>query len=131
MRKFPPAVSRAKTSEGRAPVVPRHFERAAVDLSAQYAIEGHPGWNAGTIDDLGGGGVRLHTEEDVAAGTSLALRFELGGMPIEATARVAMSLFDQSRARYIHGVAFTSIEPEQQQTIVRCVIELQGRKNVS
>lgn len=129
MRKFPPAVSSAKTPEGSAPVVPRHYERAAVDLSAQYAIEGRPGWNTSTIDDLGGGGVRLQTEEDVAAGTLLALRFEVGGKPIAATARVAMSLFDQSRSRYVHGVAFTAIEPEQQQTIVRRVVELQGRKN--
>jgi hypothetical protein len=125
MRKFPPSVSRSHTSESSAAVVPRRFARAAVDLPAQYAVEGRPGWHTSTIDNLGGGGVRLQTEEDVAAGTVVRLRFDVEGTPISATALVAMSLFDKSRERFIHGVAFTAIDPHEQETIVKRVIALQ------
>lgn len=127
-RKFPPAVSLSKTLEKSAPIVPRRFARAAVDLPAQYAVEGQSGWRTSIIDDLGGGGVRLQTQEDVAAGTVVSLRFDIEGTPISATARVAMSLFDKSRSRYVHGVAFTSIDPQAQATIVKRVVVLQGDK---
>jgi hypothetical protein len=127
-RKFPPAVSSSRTSESGAPVSARRFARAAVDLPAQYAVEGQPDWHTSLIDDLGGGGVRLQTEEDVAAGTVVTLRFNIDGTPISATARIAMSLFDKSRARFVHGVAFTSIDPQQQQAIVQRVVTLQGEK---
>jgi hypothetical protein len=70
--------------------------------------------------------VRLQTLEDVAAGTVVALRFHVGGTSIRATARVAMSLFDKSRARFVHGVAFTSIDPNDQLRIVEHVVELGG-----
>jgi hypothetical protein len=126
MRKFPPSVSRAKTSELPTPVLPRRFARVAVDLPVQYAIEGQPGWHASIIDDLGGGGVRLQTQDDVAAGTVVSLRFDIDGTPIAATARVAMSLYDRSRARYFHGVAFTAIDPHQRETIVQRVDALRG-----
>ncbi len=127
-RKFPPAVSLSKTLEARTSVIPRRFARAAVDLPAQYAVEGKPEWHTSTIDDLGGGGVRLQTREDVAAGTVVSLRFDIEGLPISATARVAMSLFDKARSRFVHGVAFTSIDPQQQATIVKRVVVLQGEK---
>jgi hypothetical protein len=39
-----------------------------------------------------------------------------------------MSLFDKSRARFVHGVAFTSIDPQQQEAIVQRVVTLQGEK---
>jgi hypothetical protein len=127
-RKFPPAVSLSKTLEGRTAVIPRRFARAAVDLPAQYAVEGKPDWHTSIIDDLGGGGVRLQTREDVAAGTVVSLRFDIEGTPINATARVAMSLFDKTRSRFVHGVAFTSIDPQQQATIVKRVVVLQGEQ---
>jgi c-di-GMP-binding flagellar brake protein YcgR len=125
-RKLPPAVSRAQTSETSKTIIPRRFPRVPVDLAAQYAIEGQPDWHTSVIDDLGGGGVRLETQEDVAAGTIVSLRFDVEGTSIRATARVAMSLFDRSRARYVHGVAFTSIDPAQQRAIVRRVVALQS-----
>jgi c-di-GMP-binding flagellar brake protein YcgR len=125
-RKLPPAVARVTTPQTTAPIIPRRFPRAAVDLPAQYAIEGEPEWHSSVIDDLGGGGVRLQTHEDVAAGTIVSLRFDIEGTPISATARVAMSLFDRARERYVHGVAFTSIDPAQRQTIVQRVVALQG-----
>jgi hypothetical protein len=127
-RKLPPAVSRATTSTSREAVIPRRFARAAVDLPAQYALEGEPVWHTSIIDDLGGGGVRLQTQEDVAAGSVVSLRFDIEGMPIRATARVAMSLFDKSRERFVHGVAFTAIDPQQQATIVKRVVVLQRAK---
>jgi len=126
MRKYPPLVSRANTTEATVPIIPRRFARVAVDLPARYAIEGQLGWRASMIDDLGGGGVRLQTEDDVAAGTIVVLQFELEGTPISVRARVAMSLYDRTRSRYIHGVAFTAIEPQQRERIVRRVDVLRG-----
>jgi hypothetical protein len=127
-RKLPPAVSLSKTSDRNSPIVPRRFARASVDLPAQYAVEGQSGWHTSIIDDLGGGGVRLQTREDVAAGTVVSLRFDIEGTPITATARVAMSLFDKARSKFVHGVAFTSIDPLAQATIVKRVVILQGNK---
>jgi hypothetical protein len=124
--KYPPAVSLSKTSEVSAPIVPRQFARAVVDLPAQYAIAGELEWHPSIIDSLGGGGVRLQTQADVAGGTIVTLRFDVEGTPIDATARIAMSLFDRSRKCFVHGAAFTAIDAAQQQTILRRVIELQA-----
>jgi c-di-GMP-binding flagellar brake protein YcgR len=127
-RKFPPAVARAEVAHTSAPIVPRRYARVAVELPVQYAVEGRLDWQTSVIDDLGGGGVRLQTVEDVAAGTVVALRFDIDGTAIRATARVAMSLFDKSRARFVHGVAFTTIDPNDQQRIIERVVELGGRE---
>ncbi len=124
-RKYPPSVSSSKTPDDGGPEIPRRFARAVVDLPAQYALEGESDWRPSTIDDLGGGGVRLRTKEDVAAGTLVSLRFDIEGTPVSATARVAMSLFDAARGRFVHGVAFTAIDPAHQATIVRRVLSLQ------
>jgi hypothetical protein len=128
-RKFSPTVTSSKTVRG-APVIPREYARATVDVPAQYAVEGEPEWHTSTIDDLGGGGVRLQTEQDVPAGTLVSLRFDIEGTPITATARVAMSLFDKSRARFFHGVAFTAIDPKLQRTIVQRVVALRGSAKI-
>lgn len=124
-RKYPPSVAAGTAPQQAAPQTPRRFARAVVDLPAQYVIEGQTEWHTSTIDDLGGGGVRLQTSEDVAAGTTLSLRFEVSGSPVSATARVAMSLFDKTRDRFVHGVAFTAIDPEDQKIIVSRVVALQ------
>jgi hypothetical protein len=106
----------------------RRYDRATVDLPAQYAIAGEPDWRPSTIEVLGGGGVRLQTQEDVAAGTVVTLRFDIEGTPITATARIAMSLFDEARSHFVHGAAFTAIDPEQQNTIQLRVVALQNDK---
>jgi hypothetical protein len=103
-------------------MIERRYARAAVDLPARYSIEGRPGWHTSMIDDLGGGGARLQTQEDVSAGTVLSLNFDIEGTPITVTARIAMSLFDKARARFVHGVAFTAIDPRHQATIVALVM---------
>jgi hypothetical protein len=124
-RKLPPAVSRTNTAASRtATIGPRRYLRAAVSLPAQYALDGDADWNACMIDNLGGGGVRIQTEADLAAGTIIALRFIVDALQITATGRIAMSLFDRSRACFIHGVAFTAIHPEMQEALVRRVVTL-------
>jgi c-di-GMP-binding flagellar brake protein YcgR len=123
-RKLPPTVSRSTTTEQRPPFVPRRYPRVVIELPAQYAL-GDGEWHASMIDDLGGGGVRLLTAEDLAAGTQIALRFIVDGTPIVTSARVAMSLHDARRDRYVHGVAFTAIDPGAQQRIVDRVLALQ------
>ncbi len=125
-RKLPPAVSRATSTAAIPPIIVRRFARAAVELPAQYAREDRPSWQWSVIDDLGGGGVRLQTKEDFEPGTLLLLRFDIKGRPVRATARVAMSLFNKSSARYIHGLAFTAIDPVEQKIIVERVFELRG-----
>lgn len=125
-RKFPPAVATVRTPQDSPTLPRRRFARAAVDLPAQYAIEGQAAWHASVIDELGGGGVRLQTQHDVAAGTVVALQFELDGVPIAVTARVAMSLFDGARGRFVHGVAFMTIDPLAREAIVNRVSALGG-----
>jgi hypothetical protein len=118
MGKYPPSVALTKTLETRSPIVPRRYARAAVDIPVDYAIEGTPGWRTGRIDDLGGGGVRLQTQDDIAAGTIVSLRFEVEQTQIRVTSRIAMSLHDRARECYVHGAAFTSIDPSDRLTIV-------------
>lgn len=125
-RKYPPAVAREQSVASNVPVTPRRFARAAVDIPAKYCIEGKPGWHASVIDELGGGGVRLQTRDDLEAGTVVALNFDVAGMPVSATSRIVLSLYDKSRERFVHGVAFLAIDPEHQKAIVAQVVALGG-----
>ena len=124
-RKYPPAVSSA-TSAPQPAHVARRYARAVVELPAQYSIDGADEWKSAVIDNVGGGGVRLQTREDVAAGTVVGLRFEIDGSPVSATARIAMSLYDAPRERYVHGAAFTAIAAAARATIVARVGALHG-----
>lgn len=124
-RKRPPAVASSSNNAGKPITAKRRFFRAPVELDVQYEIEGRNGWRSSRIVDLGEGGVRLESDEDIAAGTAVHMKFEVGGTPVAAAGRVAMSFFDGAKKRFGHGVAFTSIEPAQREAIVRRVTELQ------
>ncbi|GAC1541119.1 MAG: hypothetical protein NVS2B17_18150 [Candidatus Velthaea sp.] len=125
-RKRPPAVSSSsQTTDGPITEKRRYF-RASVDIGAEYTVE-HRGARTGRIDDLSAGGVRLETDEDIAAGTILRLAFPAGKVAMNPTGRVVMSFFDGGRKRFLHGVAFTAIDPAQQEAIVALVAELQQR----
>jgi hypothetical protein len=116
-----------KLSVGRPAVNRRHFARAAVDLPAQYAVAGQPPWRASTIVDIGAGGVRLQTLDDIANVRNLTIRFALEGNALCAVARIVLSAFDRSRQCFISGAAFTAIDPQARQQIAQHVTELRAR----
>jgi c-di-GMP-binding flagellar brake protein YcgR len=123
-RKNPPSVSSVSKSTSKAVIAQRRYFRASVDIAVSYKLDDGQS-RMGRIDDLSGGGVRLETDEDLPAGTSIALAFEMAGIPVTATGRVVMSFFDGGRKLFLHGVAFAAIDPAQQDAILVRVTELQ------
>jgi c-di-GMP-binding flagellar brake protein YcgR len=101
----------------------RRYLRAPVSMGISYALEGE----AATVDahssDLGGGGLRLATHEDLALGTVLLLRFTLPGAHRETVARgrIVLSFYNADSAQFFHGIAFTQIDPRDQEAIVQFV----------
>ena len=77
----------------------------------------------GQAVDLGGGGMRLAADEDLAQGTYLLLRFRLpdSAQDILARGRIVLSFFNAESKRYYHGIAFTQIDPNDQIAIVRFI----------
>jgi c-di-GMP-binding flagellar brake protein YcgR len=71
--------------------------------------------------DLGGGGIRLGTDEDLPLGSVLLLRFKLPGGEREmlARGRIVLSFYNAEDRRFFHGIAFTQIDPRDQEEIVR------------
>jgi c-di-GMP-binding flagellar brake protein YcgR len=57
------------------------------------------------------------------AGTAITLHFDLGDLAITASGVIALSFFDGGRQRFLHGVAFSAIDPAHQEAIVRHVTE--------
>jgi c-di-GMP-binding flagellar brake protein YcgR len=107
----------------------RRFVRAKVSLDVAYAREDarspsapEPMKRAEAID-LGGGGVRLATGEDLPLGTVLLLRFSIPDSERELVmrGRIVLSFYNANEKRYFHGIAFTQIDPRDQETIVRYV----------
>ena len=107
-------------------VTRRRFARVPVDLPAQYEVRGHPRWHSSSIINIGGGGVRLQTMEDIAEGTAISLRFDVEGTPIVATARIVLSAFDRAKQCYFSSAAFMAIDLESQLRIEQRVLELRA-----
>ena len=78
---------------------------------------------AGHSSDLGGGGVRLATDEDLPLGSVLVLRFTIPSVAREimAKGRIVLSFYNAEDNRFFHGIAFTSIDPRDQEEIVKYV----------
>jgi c-di-GMP-binding flagellar brake protein YcgR len=76
--------------------------------------------------DLGGGGVRLATDEDLPLGAVLLLRFRVPSADRELVVRgrIVLSFYNANERRYFHGIAFTQIDPRDQTEIVRYVEDL-------
>lgn len=76
--------------------------------------------------DLGGGGVRLATDEDLPLGTVLLLRYRIPNVDREMVmrGRIVLSFFKANEQRFYHGIAFTQIDPGDQDEIVRYVERL-------
>jgi c-di-GMP-binding flagellar brake protein YcgR len=109
----------------------RKYIRARVQLPVWYAREdaaaarGADSKKAEAID-LGGGGVRLATDEDLPLGAVLLLRFRVPSADRELVmrGRIVLSFYNANEQRYFHGIAFTQIDPKEQDQIVRYVEDL-------
>jgi c-di-GMP-binding flagellar brake protein YcgR len=111
----------------------RRFLRATVELPVTYAVEGAEP-RLGKAVNLGGGGLRLATDEDIPSGTVLRLRFALPGgrREMRMRGRIVLSFFNAVDGHFAHGIAFTQIDPDDQEEIVRFIhehqrLEMQGR----
>ncbi len=103
----------------------RKYVRVPVVLDVTYVRDGSDEVKAGQLADLGGGGVRLASDEDLPLGAVLLLRF---GVPTDsrelvARGRIVLSFYDAEAQRFYHGIAFTQIDPRDQDTIVGYVNE--------
>jgi c-di-GMP-binding flagellar brake protein YcgR len=106
----------------------RQYVRTAVSLPVSFTVEGDGARLTGDVVDLGEGGMRLACGKHLAARTGLRLSFALpDGRQIGARGRVVLSYYAAGDQKYHHGVAFTSIDPEDQAAIGRFVSAHAGR----
>jgi len=116
-------VSETSESAARNGEVPyrRRYVRVSIDLPVSYEREGTDGPKDGRSSDLGGGGIRLATDEDLPLGAILLLRFSLPDRDgeIVARGRIVLSFYNAEDRRFFHGIAFTQIDPRDQDDIVR------------
>jgi c-di-GMP-binding flagellar brake protein YcgR len=112
----------ANSKNGEAPYR-RRYVRVAVDFPVSYVREGVEEPKAGHSSDLGGGGVRVSTDEDLPLGAVLLLRFQLPGGDREMVARgrIVLSFYNAEEQLFFHGIAFTQIDPREQEEIIRYV----------
>ena len=102
-----------------------------MSFAVSYVCEGgdrtgiSPEAQAAEAIDLGGGGVRIATGEDLPLGTVLLLRFRVPGVEREMAmrGRIVLSFYKANEQRFFHGVAFTQVDPRDQAEIVRYVTE--------
>jgi c-di-GMP-binding flagellar brake protein YcgR len=101
----------------------RRYVRVAVEMTVKYARDGEAENRIGFSSDLGGGGIRLATEEDLPLGAVLMLHFPLPEVDREMVAkgRIVLSFYNAEDKRFLHGIAFTQIDPRDQEEIVKYV----------
>ena len=101
----------------------RRYVRVAVDSTVSYVREGTDQPKTGRSSDLGGGGIRLATAEDLPLGSVLLLRFQIPGQEREVVARgrIVLSFYNADEKQFFHGIAFTQIDPRDQDEIIRYV----------
>ncbi len=98
----------------------RRYVRVAVATSVNYTRDGETTVHIGDSSDLGGGGIRLSTSEDLPLGCVLLLRFRIPTVDKEIVARgrIVLSFYNAENKQFFHGVAFTQIDPRDQEAIV-------------
>lgn len=111
----------------------RKYVRAEVQLSVTYAREdagGRSDEKQAEAIDLGGGGIRLSTDEDLPLGTVLLLRFRIPGGTREMVmrGRIVLSFYKANEKRFFHGIAFTQVDPSDQTQIVQYVDGLSAQE---
>jgi c-di-GMP-binding flagellar brake protein YcgR len=97
----------------------RQYIRVPVSLPVEFSLDQETVPRSGSVLDLGAGGMRLVAPADLPPRATLDLRFRLPGSPnaIRVRGRVVLSAFLGSEKIYHHGVAFTSIDPEDRRAI--------------
>ncbi len=116
----------AARSDATPPPRQRRFLRAAVDLAARYVVGSETSERDGSVRDLGGGGLRLSSADDLAPGTGVTVRFSLpaDGTDVTVAGRIVMSFLNGTTKRFEHGIAFTQIEAGRQAAVVAYIQEL-------
>ena len=73
----------------------------------------------GLITDMSCGGIHLGTDGDLPLGCAVTVCFTLpaGEHSIHARGRIISSYYSAESKRYFHGVAFTRMDPRDQQSI--------------
>ncbi len=101
----------------------RRYIRIAVAIPVLYTGSEEEPTKSGHVSDLGGGGVRLASEEDLSLGSVLLLRFALPdvGRELVARGRIVLSFYNAEDKRFFHGIAFTQIDPRDQEEIIRYI----------
>jgi c-di-GMP-binding flagellar brake protein YcgR len=101
----------------------RQYVRVDVEMTVKYARDGEMESKTGFSSDLGGGGIRLATEEDLPLGAVLMLHFPVPHIEREMVAkgRIVLSFYNAEDKRFLHGIAFTQIDPRDQEEIVKYV----------
>jgi c-di-GMP-binding flagellar brake protein YcgR len=101
----------------------RKYVRVAVEMTVQYARDGESEQKTGFSSDVGGGGIRLATDEDLPLGAVLMLHFPLPHVDrmMVAKGRIVLSFYNAEDKRFLHGIAFTQIDPRDQEEIIRYV----------
>jgi c-di-GMP-binding flagellar brake protein YcgR len=103
----------------------RRYVRVAVATTITYTRDGEGETKSGHSSDLGGGGIRVSTDEDLPLGAVLLLRFRVpnGDREMVARGRIVLSFYNAENKQFFHGVAFTQIDPKDQDEIVRYVAD--------
>ncbi|GAC1305439.1 MAG: hypothetical protein NVSMB19_16920 [Vulcanimicrobiaceae bacterium] len=118
-------MSEVNESAAKSAEVPyrRRYVRVSVATKISYTRDGEDVPKVGYTSDLGGGGVRLATDEDLPLGSVLMLRFPLPAAEREVVVRgrIVLSFYNAEDQRFMHGIAFTSINPRDQEEIIRYV----------
>ncbi|MBD5633948.1 MAG: PilZ domain-containing protein [Candidatus Eremiobacteraeota bacterium] len=101
----------------------RRYVRVAVEMTVKYARDGESENKIGFSSDLGAGGIRLATEEDLPLGAVLMLHFPLPHVEREMVVRgrIVLSFYNAEDKRFLHGIVFTQIDPRDQEEIGRYV----------
>lgn len=97
----------------------RQYVRVPVSLPVEFSVEGDPVRRQGNVLDLGAGGMRMVTMFDLPPRATIDARFRLPGRGegIRAMGRVVLSAFLGAEKTFHHGIAFTSIDPEDRRAI--------------
>lgn len=101
----------------------RRYVRVAVRSGIAYTVDGQSETRMAQASDLGGGGIRVSTDEDLPLGSVLLLRFALPAAEREVVVRgrIVLSFYNAEEKRFLHGVAFTQIDPRDQEEIIKYV----------
>jgi c-di-GMP-binding flagellar brake protein YcgR len=110
----------------------RQFSRVNVSLPARFTVEGNGNAEShdGSIIVLGEGGVRLVSSAHAPASSTVQVHFKVptSDRDIRAYGHVVLSFYSATEDKYHHGIAFTSVESPDRETISAYVESLTARR---